>query len=246
MKISGSTDTGQMKPVNEDSFEIASLGENKKVIAVADGMGGHSAGNIASEQAIETFITSVEDQGDTIGCSGLEAAVEDAANHLEKLATDDTNVPKLDEDKNISDMGTTFVAAEINQERANVINIGDSRCYDITNNGLRQITEDHSFVQKLIDEGEITESEAKTHPRRNVITQSLNTDGDIDPDTYESNINKGILLCSDGLTEEVSEEIIYKIICRNETLDTRVESLIEKANENGGSDNITVIISEHE
>lgn len=234
MKSYGSTHKGKRKPINEDSFITKSVSENSELIVVADGMGGHSAGDVASEEAIETFVSSLDLGGQADICAQLKLAAEGAAQRLAELAH---------ENGDLTDMGTTLVGSVVDPDYVRVVNIGDSRGYSVSNDGLKQITKDHSFVQELIDSGEITEEEAKTHPNRNVVTRAIGTDGDIEVDTFERETEQGVLFCSDGLTEEVSEEAIEEVICDTESMEDTVETLIQMANENGGSDNITVVVA---
>ena len=148
------------------------------------------------------------------------------------------------EDETLSGMGTTLVAAIVADEEATLVNVGDSRGYHITDGGIEKITRDHSLVQQLVDEGEITSEEAETHPQRNVITQALGTDSEVDEDIYTVDLQRGLLLCSDGLTEEVTETRIAEIVSSKQPLAKRAEILVETANENGGSDNISVALTE--
>jgi|APHM01.1.fsa_nt_gi Serine/threonine protein phosphatase len=234
MKSYGSTHKGKQKPVNEDSFITKSLSDSSELIVVADGMGGHNAGDVASKEATDAFVSSLELENQADICAQLKLGIKAAAQQLVELA---------DENEGMDDMGTTLVAGVVDPDHVRVVNIGDSRGYLISDDGLEQITEDHSFVQELVDAGEITEEEAKTHPNRNVVTRAIGTDGDIEVDTFERETEQGVLLCSDGLTEEVPEEAIAEVVCNTEPMEDNVERLIQMANENGGSDNISVVIA---
>jgi protein phosphatase len=136
-------------------------------------------------------------------------------------------------------MGTTVVAALVDGRKATIANVGDSRCYHI-DNSIEQVTVDQSLVQELVSAGEITEAEAEDHPQRNVVSQALGTTEDIKPDFYTQTVDGTLLLCSDGLTEEVSDNVIARLVTEKTTLAETAEALIDRANQNGGSDNITV------
>jgi len=229
------TDVGRVREVNEDSVYVAT-GEDWGLLAVADGMGGHAAGDIASEAALEEFGEFVEprltegarDVGDVL-TSGITAAND----HLQAM---------IEEDRSLDGMGTTLVAAVLGNQVATVVNVGDSRAYRITDNAIEQVTVDQSLVQQLVDSGEITEAEAETHPQRNVVSQALGTSESVDPDTYEIPADGWLLLCSDGLTEEVSEASIHEVATTAANPESAADTLIERAKNNGGSDNISAVI----
>lgn len=235
MNITAQTDVGKQKSTNEDAVETASFG-SAHLLVVADGMGGHAAGDVASELATTTISEAVS--------SAVEAGRSDYEDILaEAIASaNDAILKEADEVAAQRSMGTTVVAAIIEDNEAVIANVGDSRAYSVSDT-LTQITVDQSFVQELIDQGEITPEEAKSHPQRNVVSQALGTDETVTPDFYTHHIERHLLLCSDGLTEDVAEDSILSVIAESEDIDTAADQLIQAAIDNGGSDNISVILT---
>lgn len=229
------TDVGRQRSHNEDSVLATELQNGAMLLAVADGMGGHAAGDVASEVALETFEKYLAD-----ACVG---SITDWEEHLETAVTA-ANEAILEEQDEQSDMGTTLVSAVINDGTAIVANVGDSRAYGLTQSDIEQISVDQSLVQQLIEEGHIDEEEAEDHPQRNVISQALGRDEEIDTDFYHVSDIDTVLLCSDGLTEEVDENTIHKHAVTASTHEEAAIELISTANDNGGSDNVSVVIGE--
>lgn len=228
------TDTGTKRSTNEDAALTASI-EGRHLLVVADGMGGHAAGDVASDIATTTLKTAVEralptDQAEFEAV--LEQAIAEANEEIQSAAAGDSS---------LSGMGTTVVAAVIDDDKATIANVGDSRCYHIED-GVEQVTVDQSLVQELVAAGEITEAEAKNHPQRNVVSQALSTTENVQPDIYTQTVDGTLLLCSDGLTEEVSDDVIGRLVIEKTTLVETAEVLIERANQNGGRDNIAVAL----
>ena len=235
MHVSAHTDIGQEKQTNEDAVVTAEVAE-ATLLVVADGMGGHAAGDVASEEAtseLEAHVSAALADGRTDYETILGSAIEAAHDRVREHAEGDASQ---------SGMGTTVVAAIVDDGQAVIGNVGDSRAYAV-GDSLRQITVDHSYVQELISRGEITPEEATTHPQRHVLTQALGTEGDVEPDFYGQEIAEQLLLCSDGLTEEVSDEEIHQIIQEAADIEPATDELVQRANENGGSDNISVILA---
>ena len=236
MHVSAHTDVGQEKQTNEDAVVTAQF-DDVSLLVVADGMGGHAAGDIASEEAtaeIENHVSGALTDGRTDYEVILKEAIEFADERVRERAEATTSR---------SGMGTTVVAAIVGDKQVVIGNVGDSRAYEV-DNSLTQITVDHSFVQELISEGEITPEEATTHPQRNVVTQALGTEEDINPDFFSPVVQNYLLLCSDGLTEEVPEETIREMVNDTSEIEATTDELVQKANENGGSDNISVILAD--
>lgn len=235
MTISARTDVGKEKQANEDAVTTATT-DSVQFLLVADGMGGHAAGDVASDLASTTV------------CDHVVEAIEAGRRDYESILAEgvqqanDEVLSAADDDDSRS-MGTTVVAAIIDQG-ITVVNIGDSRAYSV-GESIEQITVDHSFVQTLIDEGEITPEEAKTHPQRHVLSQALGTRESVEPDLFSPVVDEYLLLCSDGLTEEVSESTITDIVHGAESIEAATEALIQEANANGGSDNISVILTDN-
>ncbi|WP_251197631.1 Stp1/IreP family PP2C-type Ser/Thr phosphatase [Anaerotardibacter muris] len=221
------TDVGYVRDHNEDSLVVA-----PPLFAVADGMGGHEAGEVASEITVNTL---AELAPDHLDAEGLTAAVE-AANY---------NVMKAPRQGIGRDgMGTTLTAAMLEGERLLIAQVGDSRAYLLHGGNLQQITRDHSLMADLIEAGQITPEEAKVHPNRSVITRAIGSDIHMRPDIYELNVSAGdrLLLCSDGLSTMVSDHAIQAIMRRQEDPQMCADELVNAALENGGVDNATVIV----
>ncbi|MCL2572877.1 MAG: Stp1/IreP family PP2C-type Ser/Thr phosphatase [Defluviitaleaceae bacterium] len=233
----GLTDVGKVRDHNEDViyYTTSPIGSLPNLFIVADGMGGHNAGEIASAKSLEysvNFITGAEcyDTKEDI-LDILKTAIVIANTNVFKLST--TNPA-------YSGMGTTFSACTIYQDTMIISHVGDSRIYTICPKEITQITKDHSFVQEMIDAGEITKEEARTHSKRNMITKVLGCDLELTPDGFFHDISDAhyVLLCSDGLTDMLSDEEIKNIVLQEK--DT--QSLIDAANLKGGKDNISAII----
>lgn len=221
------TDVGYVRDHNEDSLIII-----PPLFAVADGMGGHEAGEVASEITVNTL---AELAPTHLDAEGLTAAVE-AANY---------NVLKAPHQGiGREGMGTTLTAAMLEGERLLIAQVGDSRAYLLHKDRLQQITRDHSLMADLIEAGQITPEEAKVHPNRSVITRAIGSDIHMRPDIYELNVSAGdrLLLCSDGLSTMVSDHAIQAIMRRQDSPQKCADELVEAALENGGVDNVTVIV----
>ncbi len=243
MKVTvfGNSDAGHIRELNEDSFVICGFenGEAQGFCILADGMGGHNAGEVASSMATK-IISNELAQSDLHGgeneiVSQITASLDYANNEIYR---------KSISSRETSGMGTTAVVVYINGSTAYIANIGDSRAYLIDREEMRQITVDHSIVQNLLDSGSITPQEARNHPEKNIITKALGTEPCEDYDIFEFPLRQGdkILLCSDGLTDMLEDSRIIDIIRSNESDEAAVNSLIAAANEDGGKDNITAIL----
>lgn len=223
------TDIGYVRDHNEDSLIII-----PPLFAVADGMGGHEAGEIASEITVNTL---AELAPSHLDAEGLTAAVE-AANY---------NVMKAPRQGIGRDgMGTTLTAAMLEGERLLIAQAGDSRAYLLHKGHLQQITRDHSLMADLIEAGQITPEEARVHPNRSVITRAIGSDIHMRPDIYELNVDAGdrILLCSDGLSSMISNNAIESIMRRQSDAQHCADELVTAALENGGADNVTVVVAD--
>jgi protein phosphatase len=236
MRAHATTDRGRKREINEDAVLVDSL-ESATLLAVADGMGGHAAGDIASETAIESLRATVN-ESITTGRSDHEAVLGDAIR-----SANDRLRGLIRDDPALSGMGTTLVAALLDDGVATIANVGDSRCYHVDDE-IEQVTVDQSLVQELVDSGEITPAEAKAHPQRNVVSQALGTSESVEPDLYQHSVTGTLLLCSDGLTEEVPKVTIQSIVSKGDGLEEVARSLVDRANGNGGSDNVSVVLAE--
>jgi len=238
MRVYCETNKGLMRENNEDSF-IVEESERYNLYAVADGMGGHKAGEVASSIAIEVIRDCFKEnilKENFKAPSFIIESIDAANDRIRKEA--------LDKDE-YSGMGTTITLAviDLKMKIVYIANVGDSRAYILRNNQITQITEDHTYVNELIKDGEITPEEAKHHPKRNVITRAVGSEEYVHADIFEIELieNDVILLCTDGLTTHLSDEKILGTI-RECGCEEGVRRLIKLANDSGGTDNITVII----
>lgn len=232
------THKGKVREHNEDSYKIVfEHCDNVPVFIVADGMGGHSHGEIASNLAVSK-VAEIMSEGDI--CS---QEAKDLINKVFKSANH-AICQKANENENMYGMGTTMIMGIVKNEVLHLGHVGDSRAYVYSNGILKRLTEDHSFVQELIKSGTITPEEAKVHPQKHVITRALGGKHSVEVDYSEYIINSGdvFLFCTDGLTNMVGENVISQEISKNFEPQRLCEELVRIANENGGEDNITVLI----
>ena len=227
---------------NEDICLLEDIGQGCMLGVVCDGMGGENAGEVASEMAATAFRQAFLRDYDRWSASHVEkclkTAIKEANDRVFQAAVNDTS---------FSGMGTTIVAAVIGGDGEAVLaNVGDSRAYYINEEGISQITTDHSLVNELIIRGEISRIEAQRHPKRNLITRAIGADPRVRCDTYVKKIRRGdyILLCSDGLNDQVSGPEIYYEVYESGKPEQACENLVAIANSRGGSDNITIILIE--
>ena len=230
----GITDTGLIRVHNEDYFSCRTL-EESSLFIVADGMGGHDAGEVASRLAVETVCQEVQE-----GAKG-----DYDPENLLKQAVQHANAEVIREGANKGYiMGTTLTLALMTRERAYIASVGDSRTYWIENGSIRQITEDHSLVAKLVSAGKLTKEESRTHPKANLLYRTIGTDENVKVDTFKVDLKRGdsLLLCTDGLWGEVTDEDIHRVCSTEEDLTVACTKLIKAANDNGGKDNITAVM----
>ncbi len=240
MKIQAFTDTGMVRKHNEDAFKTGLFNEGGAWAVVCDGMGGVSGGQIASEICVNEVSSHIE-RGYRKGMS-----MKSVKNLLVSAVTA-ANIKVFDaakKDYNYNGMGTTIVAAVILNGFLAIAHVGDSRAYFIADE-IKQITKDHSVVQFLVDTGKITAEQAKVHPERNKITRAVGVEPTVDVDVDIIPINQGevVLICTDGLYEYVSDDVMFDII-KNSENEEPAKLLLDIANEAGGKDNITVVTVE--
>ena len=240
MQIEYQSDVGRRRNTNQDYASVFSNQEGIKLAILADGMGGHRAGDIASQMAVLNLGNAWEEQDLTddekIAQWFIQAIQEENALIYQRGQ----------EQPEYNGMGTTIVAAALSEERFTIAHVGDSRAYLIRDGKIIQLTEDHSLVNELVKSGEISEEMAVNHPRKNILTRSVGMPGtvEVDVSTYIWQLKDRLLLCSDGLTNMLSEEMIETIVNQEGTLSDKVTELINQANEAGGADNITVLLIE--
>ena len=230
------TDTGRVRSHNEDSVTIVRNGSGEYLLVVADGMGGHRAGEVASSLAVTHLGKRFS------GISSIGSKL-DAVNWLNDNVNE-INESILEYAKNHFDskgLGTTLVLALLTNDYLIFGNIGDSSGYVLKNNKLHKVTHDHTLVNLLVEAGDLTEEEAKVHPKRNVLMKALGAGEKIDIDIFdvEKDVD-GVLLCSDGLTTMLQKEQVEKILEEDLTIEQKVAKMIKKCNSRGGQDNISV------
>ncbi len=237
MKIYSKIDKGIVRNSNQDAYFAGEISQEITFAVVCDGMGGAKAGNVASTAAVKSI-------SEYIANSYRNNMSLDDITKMLRNAIISANIEVYDmasQNEQLQGMGTTVVAAVVRGENAVIANVGDSRVY-LIDDSITQLTTDHSIVQTLIESGKITVEDAKVHPRKNVITRALGAESDVAVDIAEYNLseNNTLLLCTDGLTNFVSEEDILKTFKEND-ISVVSEKLVELANIGGGGDNITAV-----
>lgn len=238
MKIFAKTDVGRKREVNQDYVYVTDkpIGPFPNLLVVADGMGGHKAGDFASKYTVKVLCEELE-KTDLDKPEDILLKVVGVANHeLIKAAHSDVK---------LEGMGTTLVAATVIGNTLYFANVGDSRLY-LINDKIRQISKDHSLVEEMVRLGGIKAEEAKNHPDKNIITRAMGVKEDVEADIYEYRLKKGdmILMCTDGLSNMVEDEDMFDVIKGSRDIVEAVLQLIDRANENGGKDNIGVVMAE--
>ncbi|WP_027623413.1 Stp1/IreP family PP2C-type Ser/Thr phosphatase [Clostridium lundense] len=233
------SDVGNYRPINEDSVGYY-VDNNIGIYVIADGMGGHNAGEVASKLAVDSVIEYFKKN---TNFKELEIELENAIRYANE------KIYELSKKNNKMDgMGTTLTACLIREKEVVIANVGDSSCYVISKDDkIKKITKDHSLVQQLLDNGSITEEEALCHPNKNIITRALGTYATVEVDTFTLNLNdiEKVILCSDGLTNDVTPKEMYDIIMKNSNEES-CRLLVELSKKKGGRDNISVIVVEGE
>ena len=239
MRAFAKTDVGKARDMNQDYYYISGPEEPLKIYILADGMGGYNGGEIASKLATTTALSYIQ--------SNFENTPKEREDILKlvKSAMEYANMvvyEKSKEQKDLEGMGTTLDVCLIYNNKLYLGHVGDSRIYRLRGEFFRKLTHDHSYVQKLVKDGTITQEEADHHPKKNMLMKALGCTAFVEPDVTVKGFIKDdiILICSDGLTNMVEEQEIYNILKKEGTL--AAEKLVEKANENGGYDNITAIV----
>ena len=239
MRIYSATDVGQKRKMNQD-YVFASespVGNLPNLFVVADGMGGHNAGDYASSHAVKILVSEIREDTDYNPVKVIRHAIETANTEI---------INKAQSEEGLYGMGTTMVVATIVGNYAYVANVGDSRLY-VVQKQIHQITRDHSLVQEMVRMGEISEEEARFHPDKNIITRALGAERTVDVDFFDLQLEPGetILMCSDGLSNMVNDKKMEEIILNPEAdLASKGRLLIREANQNGGKDNIAIVLIE--
>ena len=238
MKLWGITHRGAVRQQNQDAYAVRELEDGRGLAVVCDGMGGARAGNVASSMAVELFMRKLEEQGQP--GDDPQKWLKTAAAHA-----NDGVFQKAVEDPDCTGMGTTLVAALAGNGKAVLLNEGDSRAYHLSEEGgIVRVTRDHSLVEDLVQRGELTREQARTHPHKNLITRALGAEPELRADVFRQPLAAGdyLLLCSDGLSNVVSEqELLYEVIHGGEAC-TCCRRLLEIALHRGAPDNVTAVL----
>ena len=238
------TDVGKVRTIDEDSIlaAVLSFGVNSEsskfcLLAVADGMGGHAKGEEASKIALNAIAKTVIPDllNDTPFTTLLEQGIQNANQNILDYTTKNPDA---------SGMGTTSVCTVVKNDQIHLANVGDSRAYRVSDDEICRVTKDHSYVQALIDEGDITEEQARDHPRKNEITRAVGIMPSVEVDTMKLTLgsDESLLLCCDGVIAHLTDEDIHKIINDSSDPQSACQKIVDTANERGGSDNISLII----
>lgn len=239
MRVLVKTDIGKVRELNEDSYYVPQEDDDLKLFIVADGMGGYNGGEIASSLAIKAAKSYIETN--FISTPKNRESILELINNSMQYANM-VVYEKSKEDEALKGMGTTMEICFLYENKMYIGHIGDSRIYRIRKHIIRKLTNDHSYVETLVKDGKITKEEAKTHPKKNMLMKALGCTEYIEPDVFVRGFLKDdiILMSSDGLTNMVDEQEIFNIITNNK--ENSSEMLIQRANDNGGYDNITALI----
>lgn len=235
-KTVSKTDIGLKRELNQDYVFTADcpVGKLPNLYLVADGMGGHKAGGFASKYAVETIVEVVNSSKDEDVFSVLYQAVVEANYRIRRKAA---------EDESMTGMGTTLVAATVMNDVLRVANVGDSRLY-LVNDKIQQITIDHSYVEEMVRMGGLDREQARNHKNKNIITRAIGAQSTVNPDFFEVNLKKGdrIFMCTDGVSNMLTDEEILSILNEDGTEEERIERIVAAANEHGGRDNMGIIL----
>lgn len=238
MRATAITDIGKTRAVNQDYIyaSVEGIGCLPNLFVVADGMGGHKAGDTASRYTVETIKELIAESEETDALSVISEAVKSVNTLL---------IKKAGESEDYQGMGTTLVIASIFGNVLRVANVGDSRLY-VIDDEITQITRDHSLVEEMVLAGQLSRSEARTHAKKNVITRAIGGEEQVEPEMFSVDLkeNSKILMCSDGLTNMLEDDEIMRIVKNSPDIEEAAAVLIDRANANGGKDNISVVIVE--
>ena len=239
IKAYAKSDIGKVREINQDSFYISDSLDQVQLYMLADGMGGYNGGEIASKLAIQSAKSYIENNFKEIE-KDRESIIQLVGSSMEYANM--VVYEKSKENKDLEGMGTTLEICLIYNNKVYIGHVGDSRIYRIRKEFMRKLTQDHSYVQKLVKDGTITKEEAMHHPQKNMLMKALGCNAFVEPDVMVKGFLKEdiLIMCSDGLTNLVSQEEIFKEAKKD--IEQAPKELVEKANNNGGYDNITVVI----
>ncbi|HIS64244.1 MAG TPA: Stp1/IreP family PP2C-type Ser/Thr phosphatase [Candidatus Avoscillospira avistercoris] len=237
----GLTDLGNVRKQNQDFYDIVTLHPNQLLLVVCDGMGGAKSGNVASRLATEVFVGEVRRTArEDMDVEQIEKMLRDAVSLANQAVFEQSKVSS-----DFTGMGTTLVAAVLLPDRAIIANVGDSRAYIFDKDGIRFMTVDHSLVELMVRRGEITREQAKTHPSKNLITRAVGTEANVDCDLYNQELHPGdaVLLCSDGLSNEMADQEILFEVVHGVQKEGCCQRLLDIAKGRGAPDNVTVVLA---
>lgn len=238
MKTFSKTDIGRMREVNQDYVLVCDqpIGNLPNLLIVADGMGGHNAGDFASRYVAKAVREEISKSTEDGPKATMKKAIESANYNLIQISK---------QDDRLKGMGTTLVVATVIEHTLYFANIGDSRLY-LLNEEIKQLSRDHSFVQEMVRLGGINAEEAKRHPDKNIITRAIGAKETVEIDFFEYRLKRGdmILMCTDGLSNMIEDDELYRIVKSSRDIVEATERLVDRANDNGGKDNIGVVLAE--
>jgi protein phosphatase len=244
LRVSGLTDVGRARKHNEDCYEID---RDRLLFVVADGMGGHSHGEVASRIAVDTIRDFIQRDAEPAAEGGItDGPLREHSLRLRRAVrlAHDQVLDAIHQDGSLQGMGTTVVGILVRERTAALAHVGDSRAYRVRHGELRQLTQDHTWVHEQVKAGYLSEEQARHHPLKNVVTRALGSDKEVLVDLQELEVEPGdlYLICSDGLTTMLDDTEILRIVLSGGSLDETCSRLISEANARGGLDNVTVIL----
>lgn len=240
MQYWGLTDPGCVRSQNQDAYQMVQLDRGTVLCVVCDGMGGAKSGNVASTLAVDVFVEEIR----RTWTSNMD---DEKIDRMLETAVKLTNFTVFDQAQQFEEfngMGTTLVAALIRNRSATVVNVGDSRAYSVTRDGIRQLTVDHSLVQMMVQRGELTPEQAKTYPGKNFITRAIGTESVVECDLFRLDVERGdaIFLCTDGVTNIVDEQEILFEVVHGVNKQYCCQHLLDIAKSRGAPDNVTGVL----
>lgn len=240
MQYWGITDPGCVRPQNQDTYQIEVLDKNSLLCVVCDGMGGAKSGNVASTLAADVFVQEVK----RTWTPDMDPDKLDQMLHNAVKLANFTVFDQAQQFEEFTGMGTTMVAVLIQGKLATVINVGDSRAYSLTREGIRQLTVDHSLVQMMINHGELTPEQAKTYPGKNLITRAIGTESVVECDVFHRRVAKGecLLLCTDGLSNLLDDQELLFEVVHGANKKSSCDRLLAIAKNRGAPDNVTCVL----
>ena len=240
MQYWGLTDPGCTRTQNQDAYQIVQLDKNTLLCVVCDGMGGAKSGNVASSLAVDVFTQEVVRSW----TADMDQERLDQMLHSAVKLTNFTVNDQAQQFEDFTGMGTTLVAILVRNKQVSVVNVGDSRAYAINAQGVQQLTEDHSLVQLMVKNGELTKEQARSYPGKNLITRAIGTESVVEPDIFHHKVEKGdcLLLCTDGLSNVIDEqEMLFEIVYSDDKKQC-CQSLLDIAKNRGAPDNVTSVL----